>query len=157
MPIAVGQQAPQFTLFAAPGEPVNLADYAGKKVALFFLPAVFSGVCTEEVCDLRDNISSFSSVGAEVLAITVDGVHANMKFREINNATFPILSDWDRQVTNAYDVRWENFAGIEGFHVANRAAFVIGEDGRILYAWEGEHPGTYPDMAAIQAVIHGEG
>ena len=157
MPIAVDQPAPDFTLYAAPGEPISLSDYRGKKVALFFLPAVFTGVCTKEVCDLRDNISGFADLGADVIAITVDGVHANMKFRELNDANFPILSDWNREATEAYQVKWENFAGIEGFHVANRSAFVIGEDGRILYAWAGEHPGTYPDMDAIRAVIRGEG
>lgn len=153
MTLSAGAAAPDFTLFHQKGESVTLSDLKGEKVVLLFLPAAFSGVCDDEVCAIQEDLGAYSALGAKVLAITVDGLFTTMRFGKEYSLEFPVLSDWDRVATNAYGVRWDDFAGIPGFHVANRAVFVIDESGTVTYAWAGENPGVYPNFDDVKSAL----
>lgn len=149
----VGQQAPAFTAWDTARQPVALDSFRGRTVVLAFFPAVFTSVCTEEMCTFRDSLAEFEGVNAQVLAISVDGPDANKGFAAQNGLTFPVLSDWTRAAVQAYGVAWPNFGGVPGYVAANRAVFVIGPDGHVKYQWVGEHPGKMPPFDEIRAAI----
>ena len=149
----VGSPAPAFTLYDTAKKPVELASFAGKKVVLAFFPAAFTGVCTKEMCAFRDSIAQFNDVGAAVLGVSVDAPFSNGAFAKENGVTFPLLSDYDRKATRAYGVAIENFAGLPGYVAANRAVFVIDENGQVTWEWKAPNPGVEPDYDAVRAAV----
>lgn len=152
MALAIGTKAPDFTLPSVPGETVTLSALRGKPVVLLFYPAAFTGVCTKEMCAVRDDFASYESVGAQVLAISVDAPFSAQKFRAETKAAFPFLSDFNKTVVRDYDVYRENFAfGLVG--VAERAVYVLDAEGSITYAWVGENPGVFPDLDAVKKAL----
>ncbi len=154
MALAVGTQAPDFTLPAGSGETVTLSSLRGKKVVLLFFPAAFTGVCTKEMCAVADDYSAYEKLNAQPLAISVDMPWSLKKFAAESKATFPFLSDFNKTATRDYDVYREKFAlGLVG--VSERAVFVIDENGVITYAWVGENPGVFPDLDAVKAALAG--
>ena len=96
------QPAPAFTLDDQDGRSVSLSDFAGDKVIVYFYPAASTPGCTKEACDFRDNINSLKSAGYQVLGISKDGAPALKKFRAEQGLNFPLLSDPDLVVHNAY-------------------------------------------------------
>ncbi len=151
----LGQSAPEFTLFNHRKEQVSLASFRGRKVALLFYPAAFTGVCEKELCTMRDQFAGLVGTTAAVLGISVDMPFSNAAFAAKTTANFPLLSDVHREVTRAYGVAWPNFAGIAGLEVANRSAFVVDESGVVIYAWIAPNPGVEPDYAAVVAALAG--
>lgn len=152
MALAVGTQAPDFTLPAAPGETVTLSALRGNSVVLLFYPAAFTGVCTKEMCAVTEDFSAYEKLGAKVLAISVDMPWSAQKFRAETKSTFPFLSDFNKTVVKAYDVYRESFAlGLVG--VAERAVFVINPEGTITYAWVGPNPGVEPDYEEVKRAV----
>ncbi|MEZ4394788.1 MAG: peroxiredoxin [Polyangiales bacterium] len=152
MALAIGTKAPDFTLPSTPGETVTLSALRGRPVVLLFYPAAFTGVCTKEMCAVRDDFSAYEALGAQVLAISVDMPFSAQKFREETKANFPFLSDFNKTATRDYDVYRESFAfGLVG--VSERAVFVIDAEGTITYAWVGEHPGVFPDLDAVKKAL----
>lgn len=147
----VGTQAPGFTLKATGPEQVSLSDYRGKNVVLLFFPFAFSPVCTEELCGVRDGLSQFQELDAQVLAISVDSPYTLKAFAEAEQLTFPLLSDFNKEVAPAYGAYYEELAGLKG--VAKRAAFVIDREGIIRYKWVSDVPTNLPDLEAIQATL----
>src|SRR5690554_690560 len=135
MPLPLGSAAPTFTLPVAVGaDPVSLADYRGRSnVVLLFFPLAFSGRCTEELCQVQEDLSTWNDLDAAVLGISVDSIFVNPRFAAEHGLTFPLLSDFNREVTTAYGVRNDNFFGMKG--VADRSAFVVDREGIIRYAW----------------------
>jgi glutaredoxin-dependent peroxiredoxin len=148
MPLQVGERAPDFTLYNKPKEPVSLQDYAGRPVVLLFFPLAFSSVCTQEICGVAEDYGLYEQLGAQVLGISVDSPYVNQKFAEACNARFPVLSDFNREAIVAYDVVRDDLNGLK--QVANRAAYVIGRDGRIVYVWLSENPGVLPPFREIR-------
>jgi mycoredoxin-dependent peroxiredoxin len=129
MSIEIGEQAPDFKLSNQFGEQVSLSDFRGKKpVVLVFYPLSFSGICTGELCEIRDNFGMFESQKAELLAISVDSKYVQAKFAEQENYEFSVLADfWPHGATaTAYGVFLED-AGI-----ATRATFVIDKEGVLV-------------------------
>lgn len=154
MALAVGTQAPDFTLPSVPGETVTLSSLRGRPVVLLFYPAAFTGVCTKEMCAVSEDFSAYEKLGAQVLAISVDMPFSAQKFRAETKAAFPFLSDFNKTAIRDYDVYRENFAyGLKG--VAERAVYVIDAEGKITYAWVGEHPGVFPDLDAVKKSLGG--
>lgn len=152
MSIHIGQQAPQFTLVSSDKKEVSLSDFKGKKVVLHFFPMAFTGVCTTQLCTMRDNFGYYDGLNAQVLAISVDSPFTLAKFKEENNYQFPLLSDFNKEVSPAYGAFYEEFAlGLKG--VSKRAAFVIDEDQKIIYAEVLASAGDLPDFAAIAAAV----
>lgn len=150
--LTVGSRAPAFQLPAKPGEMVDVGGLIGReKIVLLFIPLAFSSVCTAEMCHFRDSWSQWESVGAKVFAISVDSPFVVAKFREAERIPFPVLSDFNKAVAPQYDALHAELMGLKG--VTKRAAFVIGRDGVIAYAWVSENPGVQVDFDAIRAAV----
>lgn len=152
MVLAVGQKAPEISLFNSEKNKVNLSDYLGKKVLILFFPQSFTGVCTTELCSVRDNIASYQNVDAQVLAISVDSIFTLNKFGQDQGLNFPLLSDFNKEVATAYGCIYDNWI-FEMKGVAKRSAFVVDREGIIQYAEVLENPGELPNFEAIQATI----
>lgn len=153
MKVSKGSQAPDFTLVRKIGEdPVSLSDYRGEKpVVVLFFPLAFSGVCTAELCRVVEDRSVWNELGAKVLGISIDSPFVNEKFAEENGAEFPMLSDFNREATDAYGVRNDDFFGMKG--VANRSAFVVDTDGTVVYAWSSEDSDVMPPFDEIRGAV----
>lgn len=128
MSISVGEKAPDFALSNQHGEQFQLSDYQGKPVVLVFYPFSFSGVCTGELCELRDNIKMFQDAKVELVGISVDSKYTQAAFAKAENYDFQLLADfWPHgEVCKQYGV----FLDDKGF--ATRATFVIDADGVVV-------------------------
>ena len=153
MAVEVGQAAPEFSLYDTERTKRSLSDFKGKNVVLAFVPGAFTGACTTEMCDLRDQMSQFNSMNAEVLGISVDPPFSQKAWADANNLNFTILSDFSREATKAYDVAWNNMAGLEGYTAANRAVFVVDKDGVVRYKWIAPAPSDLPDYDEIRQAL----
>lgn len=151
--IAIGTKAPDFSLFNHKRERVSLAEQRGKKVVLAFFPAAFTSVCQKELCTFRDSLADLGGLEASVLGISVDAPFANAAFVDKNQLNFPILSDYTRETTRAYDIAIDNFAGMPGYTASNRAVFVVNAEGTIKYAWVGPNPGVEPDYEEVKRAV----
>ena len=153
MAITVGQAAPEFTLHETPQQQRSLSDYRGKNVVIAFFPGAFTGVCTTEMCALRDRIDQFSSMNAEVIGITVDPPFAQAAWKAANNVEYTFLSDYNREVVNAYDVALPGLAGMQGYVAAKRAVTIVDGEGVVRYHWVSESPGVEPDYEEVRAAV----
>ncbi|MBS7566274.1 peroxiredoxin [Mucilaginibacter sp. Bleaf8] len=152
MSIQAGQPAPQFTLVSSELKTVSLADFKGKKVILHFFPMAFTSVCTTQLCTVRDHFGFYEGINAQVLGISVDSPFTLAKFKEENNYQFPLLSDFNKEVSGAYGALYDEFVlGLKG--VSKRAAFVIDEEQNIIYAEVLESAGDLPNFEAIEALL----
>lgn len=102
MKVAEGSPAPQFTLTSDRGMPVSLADYRGRPLVVYFFPAVFTPGCTTEACGFRDRYDAFLEAGYDVLGVSPDPPERLAEFREANRLPFPLASDPDHAVAEAY-------------------------------------------------------
>ncbi len=153
MPLQVGDVAPDFTLFVRPREYVSLHEYAGRPVVLLFFPLAFSPTCTEEIGAAAEDYTLYESLGAEIVGISVDSPFVNQRFAAACNASFPIVSDFDRDVARLYAVAADDFYGLKG--VPRRAAYVVDREGRIAFSWESENPNILPPFAKIKQTLRG--
>ncbi len=152
MAVAIGQKAPDFTLFSSDLKEVSLSDYAGKKVVIHFFPMAFTGVCTTQLCTMRDSFGYYEGLGAEVLGISVDSPFTLAKFKEDNTYQFPLLSDFNKEVSQAYGAYYDEFVfNLKG--VSRRAAFVVDENQQLIYAEVLESAGDLPDFDAIRTIV----
>ena len=155
MPIAVGSKAPDFTLkrkTAAGLEDVQLSKNFGQKnTVLLFFPLAFTGVCTQELCDITAGLGQYASMNADVIAISVDSPFAQEAWAKANNIKVTIVSDLNKTVIKAYDVVFPMLAGVGD--TAARAAFVIDKAGVIQYSEQTPTPKDLPDFAAIKAAL----
>lgn len=152
MALQTGQQAPDFTLRDSDKQEVKLSDYRGKNVVLLFFPLAFTGVCTAELCSLRDNMAVYNGLDAQVLAVSVDSLFTLDKFKQEQGFTFPLLSDFNKEVSTAYDSIYQDFVlGMKG--VSKRSAFVIDKEGLVQYAEVLEDAGKIPDFDAVQQCL----
>lgn len=153
MAIKVGDKAPAFTLVSDAKQGVSLSDYEGKNVVLLFFPLAFTSVCTTELCTMRDDIAYYGSLNTNVLAVSVDSPFTLKKFKEDQKLNFPLLSDFNKEVSRAYDSLYEKFPafGMEG--VSKRAAFVIDGEGTIQYAEILDNPGELPNFGKIKETL----
>ena len=129
--LTVGDKAPGFAALNQKGEMVNLNDFIGKKVVLFFYPKDSTPGCTAEACNLRDNYEAFVKKGYEVIGVSADSEKRQLNFSEKNQLPYNLLADTDKKVIEAYGV-WgpKKFMGREydGIH---RTTFIIDEKGSI--------------------------
>ena len=129
--LEAGQTAPAFTLDDQDGAPVSLSDFAGDKVIVYFYPAVSTPGCTTEACDFRDNINSLKSAGYTVLGVSKDAAPALQKFRSEQGLNFPLLSDPDLAVHNAYGAYGEKSLYGKTVTGTIRSTFAVDETGAI--------------------------
>lgn len=152
MALQVGQKAPDFTLFNTEKQEVKLSEQKGQNVLLLFFPLAFTSVCTAELCSVRDSLKIYESLKAKPFGISVDSLHTLKKFKEEQHLNFELLSDFNREVSNAYGAIYETFGyGMRG--VSKRAAFVIDENGIIQYAEVLDNAGLQPNFEAIKETL----
>jgi peroxiredoxin len=152
MALKIGDKAPSFTLYNTQKEQVSLGGLNDRNVVLLFFPQSFTGVCTKELCSTRDDIAYYQGVDAQVIAVSVDSVFTLNKFREDQQLNFPLLSDFNKEVSRAYDALYEDWIlGMKG--VSKRAAFVIDKNGIIRYAEVLESAGDLPNFGAVKETL----
>ncbi len=154
MNLNIGDNAPDFTLFDSDKAEVTLTSFKDKNVVILFFPAAFTGVCTSELCSVRDSMNIYSVLNAQVLAISVDSVFTLNKFKADQSYNFPLLSDFNKEVSQAYGAYYENWIlNMKG--VSKRSAFVVDKEGKIRYAEVLESAGDIPDFDKIKEVLDG--
>jgi peroxiredoxin Q/BCP len=132
--LEAGNKAPSFTLPDQNGNPVSLSDYAGKKVILYFYPAASTPGCTKQACDFRDSLASLAASGYEVLGVSKDAPAKLKKFETNEALTFPLLSDPELTVHNAYATYGEKSMYGKTVMGVIRSTFVVDEAGKIELA-----------------------
>lgn len=149
MAIQIGEAAPQFKLVSTELKEVALADFKGQKVVLHFFPMAFTGVCTTQLCTMRDDFGFYEGINAQLLGISVDSPFTLAKFKEEQKYQFPLLSDFNKEAASAYGALYDEFFfGMKG--VSKRAAFVIDEDQQVVYAEVLEDANNLPNFEAIK-------
>jgi mycoredoxin-dependent peroxiredoxin len=150
VPVEIGQEAPDFTLKDQDGYEVTLSSFRGNQnVVIVFYPFTFTGVCEGELCSLRDDLSEFDAVKAQVLAISCDSRHAQKRWATEQGFTFPVLSDfWPHgEVARAYGVFNEQLG------CANRATFVLDTAGKVVDTFASANLGTPRERAEYEAAL----
>jgi len=152
MSIETGKPAPEFTLHDTDKNKVSLSDFRGKNVLILFFPQAFTGVCTKELCAVRDDIGRYSNVNAQVLGISVDSVFTLAKFKEDQQYNFPLLSDFNKEVSAMYGSLYTDWI-LDMKGVSKRSAFIIDKTGIVRYAEVLESAGDMPDFKAINDTL----
>ena len=149
---SIGELAPSFVLKDTDLQDANLEEYRGQNVVLVFFPLAFSGICTDQMCTLNENLQALNSLEAKVFGISVDSPFTLKKFKEVNQLEFPLLSDFNKTVCQAYDAFYEEFVlGLKG--VAKRAVFVIDKEGKIQYQEILENAKNLPNFDALELEV----
>ena len=153
MAVEIGQETPEFNLYDQDRNERCLAEFRGKNVVLAFYPGAFTDVCTTEMCALRDQAGELNSLNAQVLGISVDPPFAQKAWADANDLNFPVLSDFNREVVNQYDVAFPNLGGLQGYVAANRAVFIVDKDGVVRYRWLAPSPLDEPDYEEVRRAV----
>lgn len=153
MSLTVGSVAPPFTLHDTDRKQRTLQEFLGKKTVLVFYPGAFTGVCTKEMCSFRDAMTEFNSMDAKVVGISVDAPAANKGFADVNKITYPLLSDYTREVSRTYCGLYEAFGGMQGYTTAKRSVFVLDGKGVVTYVWISDNPGAEPPYDEVKAAV----
>ena len=158
MALLTGTRAPDFTLPTKTPQgprPVTLSENFGHRhTLLLFVPMAFTDTCTEELCDVSQNLNRYRSMDAAVFGISGDNPFAQEAWALKENITFPLLSDYEHHVARLYEVAYESFLpqfGLDMGGVAKRSAFLIDREGIIQYAESLEDARELPDFNAISA------
>jgi peroxiredoxin len=150
----IGTKAPDFTLPNQDREQVSLSTEVAKHAAtvLAFFPAAFSSVCAKEMCTFRDGLGALNNTKAQVYGISVDTFFALKAFSDAQKLTFPLLSDFNKDVIRAYDVYNPDMVGLKG--IAKRAVFVIGKDGVVKYKEVLDDARNEPNYEKLNAAVN---
>lgn len=152
MKIEIGQKAPLFELPDTDKKMVKLEEQKGKNVVLLFFPPAFTGTCTKELCQTRDELSFYNNMNAVVFGISVDMPFTLAKFKADQNLNFALLSDFNKQACAAYGAMYETWiAGLKG--VARRSSFVIDKNGVVQFAEVLENANDYPNFNGIKTAL----
>ena len=155
MPIPVGSKAPDFTLKSknATGlaEVTLSANFGKKNTVLLFFPLAFTSVCTKELCDLTAGLSSYATLGAEVIGLSVDSPFAQEAWAKQEKIGITLASDLNKTTIKAYGVEFPGLAGIGD--TAARAAFVIDKNGIVQYSEQTATPKDLPNFEAVKAAL----
>ena len=155
MKLSIGDTAPDFSLRyknETGFQSVTLSSHFGKgPVVLLFFPLAFTSVCLEEMCIVRDDFSSYTDLDASVYGISVDSPFTLEVMAQRDGIPFPLLSDFNKDVSTAYGSIYDEFIGLSG--VSKRSAFVVDSDGKIAYASVSDDAHVLPDFSAIKAAL----
>jgi peroxiredoxin len=152
MTLKIGDTAADFSLYNTEKELVQLSQLKGSPVVLLFFPLAFTATCTAELCSVRDDIANYQKLNAKVFGISVDSIFSLKKFQEEQQLNFPLLSDFNKTASLAYDSLYESFV-LDMKGVSKRSAFVIDAAGVIQYAEVLEKASDIPNLEAIQSVL----
>lgn len=152
MALQVGAKAPDFQLTNTDRKLITLRDFNGRILVIQFFPAAFTGVCTEQLCTNRDELSFFNDLGASMVGISVDMPFSLKVFKEQNNINYDLLSDFNKITIHEYEMYHCNFKfGMKG--VAKRGVTVIDRRGNIAYSEETAHPGVQVNFQALKEAL----
>ncbi len=155
MALAVGTKAPDFTLKskqAAGLVDVKLSNNFGKKnTVLLFFPAAFTGVCTQELCDITAGLNAYTGMNADVIGISVDTPFAQEAWAQKEKIGITLASDLNKEVTKNYGVLFPMLAGIGD--TSARAAFVIDKNGVVQYSEQTPTPKELPNLEQVKATL----
>ena len=155
MAISIGSKAPDFTLKSmSSGELGDIqlsANYGEKNTLLLFVPLAFTGVCTQELCDVSGGLDDYSDLNANVIAISVDSPFAQAQWAEKENISITLASDLNKKTAADYGVLLDDLLGLGS--VSARAAFVIDKEGTVQYAEQTETPKDLPNFDAIKEAL----
>jgi peroxiredoxin len=151
--LKIGDKAPDFTLPDTDLKLRSLKDSAGNKVVLAFFVGAFTSVCTKEMCAFRDSMARLIDLKAQVIGISVNDPFSNKEFAEKNRLTFPILSDYSREVIKTYNLEAPDFVGLKGYTVAKRSIFVLDRKDIVRYAWITDIPTVEPNYGEIEKAL----
>lgn len=156
MPLQKGDPAPDVTLPSSSGEQVSLASlWKTQPLVVLFFPLAFTSTCTRELCTVGDDLSAYTELGGQVVAVSVDSPFVLDRFRKETGAGYPFLSDFNRKASQGFGVVRQGIIGPGLLGASDRAAFVVGTDGRIAYAWHDTNPGLLPPFDEIKAALQG--
>ena len=145
MTLSIGTTAPAFTAKDTNGNTVNLSDFAGKTLVLYFYPKDDTPGCTKEACSFRDSHSEYLSKGISVLGVSRDNEESHQQFTAKYSLPFPLLADVDGSLTKAYDVEKGDYS--------KRVTYIIDGSGKIVDVYEGERLNTETHAKDILAKI----
>ena len=151
MTVDVGSTAPDFTLMNEERQPVSLSAQRGQPVVLAFFPAAFSSVCQKELCTFRDQLARLNHARAKVYGISVDTFFTLKAFHDAQGLTFPLLSDFNKQVIRDYGVYNEDMIGLHG--ISKRAVFVLDTDGVVRYREVLQDARNEPDYQKVFTAV----
>lgn len=151
--IDIGDTAPDFELLDTNQELHKLSNYNDSQTILAFFPAAGSPVCTVEMCNFRDSLNSLIKEDINILGISVDSPFANKVFSEHHNLNFPILSDYDREVIEKYNVVMPSLGKLKNFKVAKRSIFVLDKNRKVKYRWVSDNPMVEPNYEEIRKAL----
>lgn len=154
MAIAVGSKAPDFTLKSKSPVDADVKlsnNFGNKNTVLLFFPLAFTGVCTAELCDVTSGFGTYASLGADVIAVSVDSPFAQQAWAQKEKIGITLASDLNKEVTKAYDVLFPMLAGVGD--TAARAAFVIDKNGIVQYSERTPTPKDLPNFEAVKATL----
>ncbi len=154
MRIDIGSQAPDFALYDTEKNKITLSQHKGENVLLLFFPLAFTSTCTTELCGIRDNINIYNNSNAQVFGISVDSLYTLAKYKEEQKLNFPLLSDFNKEVSQMYGSLYPTF-GFDMRGVGKRSAFLIDDEGIVRYAEVLENASEIPNFQAIQKVLSG--
>ncbi len=129
--LQAGAKAPAFEGVIQDGSTIKLSDFAGKRVALYFYPRDNTPGCTKQACNLRDNYSSLTEAGIQVIGVSGDSAKSHIKFIGKYDLPFPLIADTDKVIMTAYGVWGEKKLYGRLYMGTKRMTFLIGEDGTI--------------------------
>lgn len=155
MALPIGTKAPEFTLKTKNAEglaDISLSDNFGKrKTVLLFFPLAYTSVCMQEMCSVNEGLQAYKDLNAAVYGISVDSPFTLEKMAEVDQLQFPLLSDFNKDVSASYDVLFDDLMGFKG--VSKRSAFVIDEEGTIIYSESSDNPKELPNFEALKAAL----
>jgi glutaredoxin-dependent peroxiredoxin len=150
--IQVGEAAPDFSLFDHDKNIMTLSAEKISNVLLLFFPLAFTSVCTKELCSVRDDLKMYERLKVKPLGISVDSLYSLKKFREEQHLNFPLLSDFNKEVSTLYGCLYNEFSyGMKG--VSKRSAFLIDKQGIVQYAEVLENAGEQPNFKEIEVLL----
>jgi peroxiredoxin len=160
MPLTIGDKAPDATLYEKTSDKITsfkLSDEIGKQnLVLLFFPAVFTPVCTKEMCTITDTTAEYDALDAKVIGISGDLPYSQLEWKNQHKLSMTLGSDFNHEAVSAYDVEYPTWAG--GIHgVAKRASFVIDKHGVIRHIEIFEDAGKMPDFNAIKSALQSLG
>ncbi len=150
--LQTGSKVPVFSIVDTDKQPFTNETIAGKRTLILFFPAAFTGVCTAELCAMRDDIARYNNLNVNVVGVSTDTVFTLIKFKEEQQLNFLLASDYNKEMCAAFGAQYTEFVlGMKG--TAKRSAFIIDTDGTVRYAEVLEKAADLPNFEAIMATL----
>ena len=150
--LTIGSKVPEFNIVDSEKQPLTNETIAGKRTLILFFPAAFTGVCTKELCSVRDDLARYNNMNVNVIGVSTDTLFTLAKYKEEQGLNFTLGADYNKEMCAAFGASYDTFVfGMKG--TARRAAFIVDTDGTIQYAEVLESAGDLPNFEAIHSTL----